>query len=122
MADPVWPSTLRLTGAAGVSGGPQPNVASFQPEVGTSIDRRRSSVTSRRYDVEMNSIPKDQYMEFRKFVEETLFDGVLPFLWVNPMTDLPCRVKISKKDQLYKETRATGDLYNIAFQIETLDG
>lgn len=120
MADPIWPSVLRLSGAAGVSGAPQGNIVSFQPEIGTSIDRRRASSVTRTYDITLDKITSSEYNAFCQFVEETLISGTLPFVWVHPMTDKTAKVKLVQKQEMYKETRLTRDLYKIEFQISIL--
>lgn len=120
MADPAWPSTLPQEGALGGSGAPQANVVSFQPDVGPSIDRRRASVTSRTRDVTLPMVTATQLATFKTFFHDTLFDGVLPFTWVDPMTSAASRLKFVQSKEPYKETRILPGQYSIEFQVMTL--
>lgn len=120
MADPVWPVSLPVAGANGVSGGPQSNVISFEPDVGPTIDRRRASVVTRLYDVTLPMLTAAQYATFATFFNATLNGGILPFTWVNPMTSATQRVKFVQKDQGYQEERVTKDYYKISFRLAVL--
>jgi len=117
MTDPVWPTSLPQYGTNEVSGSPQSNVVSFQPEVGPTIDRRRSSSRNRILSIELPPITEAQYLIFREFFEETLKDGVLPFAWVDPMTKTSSRVKFVQKETAYTERRVSSVLVQVSFQL-----
>ncbi len=112
-----WPSTLPQAGRANVSGGPQRNVVSFTPEIGPSIDRRRASSTGRTRDVTMPYFTLEEYETFVSFVEIDLHDGVLPFIWVDPISGRPAKVKLVQDDPLYMETKLKPDQFEISFKL-----
>lgn len=120
MADPAWPGTLPQEGEGGVSGSPQSNVVSFQPDVGPSIDRRRASITSRTRDVKLPMMTATQLATFKTFFHDTLFDGVLPFTWVDPITSAAARMKFVQSKEPYRETRIMPTLYSVEFQVMIL--
>lgn len=61
------------------------NVASFQPDVGPSIDRRRSSVAST--DVDFSTmLTTAELTDLLDWYRDTLLDGVLPFTRAHPRT------------------------------------
>lgn len=117
MAIPQWPSSLPKAGSAGVSGGPQRNVVSFTPEIGPSIDRRRASSSGKIRDVELVNLDLTQYETFKAFFEIDLYNGILPFIWVDPLTSAPAKVKFVQSDPPYREERTTKTLYKISFQL-----
>jgi hypothetical protein len=117
MAIPQWPSTLPQAGRANVSGGIQRNVVSFQPDIGPSIDRRRASSAGRIRDVELFNVTKLQYETFLSFFEVDLYDGILPFTWIDPITELTSKVKFVQNDPVFRETKLMPDQYEIAFQL-----
>lgn len=118
---PVWPNTVRMSGSSGVSGGPQTNVASFQPEVGPSIDRRRASSFVKTYGVTLPLITAAEHAAFRNFFHNTLSDGVLPFVMRDPMTGQWYKCKFAQgSDRAYTETRITADLFNVQFNMSVI--
>lgn len=122
MALPVWPENLRAAGAAGVSGGPQTNVISFDPEVGPPITRRRASVIYRSYSVSLPLLSPEEYELFQTFFHTTLLDGSLPFRRRHPMTDEWHRCRFDgAKDRSYTETRVNSMLYSLQFSLVVLD-
>lgn len=120
MPDPVWPATLPQAGAMNVTGVPQSNIISFEPEVGPTIDRRRASAAHLIRDITLPNITVDQYNDFVEFFRDTLLSGVLPFTWVDPFTGNPARVKFVQRQQPYQEEKITNELITLRFQLMTL--
>lgn len=84
----TWPSDVPQDALlpAGYGERPQRNVASFQPDSGIAIERRRSSVSTDDISytsVLMTSFAWDSLVDFYR---DTLKDGVLPFLRTHPRT------------------------------------
>lgn len=119
MAVPNWPATLPQAASLGGAGELQSNVVSFQPEVGPSIDRRRASIVQRTHEIAFANLTETQYQTFVDFFDVTLFSGVLPFNWVNPMTGAAHKVKIVQRqgEAAYSEERITPNVYRLNFTI-----
>lgn len=69
----------------GYSDVPEENVASFQPDTGQPILRRRTSISADvvSFTVDMTFT---EYAIFRAFLRTTLKDGTLPFVRTRPNT------------------------------------
>lgn len=81
-----WPidlPCLPVLGGAGIK--PQDNRASFAPEVGPSIDRRRSTAAGALVAMTFR-MTSAQVDSFQFFFEKILGDGVSPFLLKHPRT------------------------------------
>lgn len=120
MSDPVWPEGLPAAQRVGVTGGPQDNAVSFKPEVGPSIDRRRTSGAFKTYSVELPAMLPEVYDQFVTFVTDTLKDGILPFTWYDPFEREDRRFKFVRKSPLWSETTVSTDLYSVSFEIMRL--
>jgi hypothetical protein len=116
-----WPTSLPQTGLNGASGGPQQNSVSFEPDIGPSIDRRRSSFAGRKIKVELPPITNAQYAIFVSFFEDDLYDGLLPFNFNDPMTQTTKSFKFVKTEPAYSEQRLTGDMMKISFELFRLN-
>lgn len=119
MAVADWPATLPQAGSLGGSGEVQANVVVFEPEVGPTIDRRRASMVQRTHDVELAALSPAEYQTFLDFFTDTIYSGVLPFNWVNPMTGTAHKVKIVQRQgqPAFREERVTPSVIKINFQI-----
>lgn len=89
----AWPATVPQWHLhTSYSERPQRNVASFQPDSGIAIERRRSSVSTddMAYDLALDST---QYDALLTFYRDTLKDGTLPFTRQHPRTgeDITCK-------------------------------
>ncbi len=113
---------MRQSGAAGVNGGPQNNTVSFDPEIGTSITRRRASSFVRNYKINFSLLTADEFEAFKTFFHNTLLDGVLPFAWQHPMTGAShrCKFKLAGENG-YQETRRKNDRFDLEFDITVLE-
>lgn len=127
MPDASWPIGLRSGGAFGVSGGPQSNIDSFQPEIGPSISRRKSTYAVRSYQVELTMINSAERDLFLTFFHTTLRDGNLPFLWVDPMKGKTglyftqrCKFVPLSEQETYNDQRLTKESFNIRFKVMLL--
>jgi hypothetical protein len=104
----------------GVSGGPQGNAVTFKPEVGPTIDRRRSSGGVKTYQVELPPMAPDVYDVFVAFATNTLKDGILPFIWYDPFSRSDRRFKLIQQDPLWTETAVSTDLFTVSFKVMLL--
>jgi hypothetical protein len=86
MTTATWPSTIpQCPILNGFNERPQPNVASFTPEVGPPKMRRRS--TAKGWLTNMTfRFTNAQMVTFLTFYETTLKDGSLPFTMNHPRT------------------------------------
>ncbi|AWC25449.1 hypothetical protein CO731_04946 [Aminobacter sp. MSH1] len=121
MSDPTWPVELPPAARIGISGGPQSNAVSFQPEVGPSIDRLRASTVVRKYQVELPPMESAAYDVFMAFFTDTLASGILPFQWYDPFTRSVRRFKFVHNAPVYSEQALRSGLYVISFEIMRLD-
>src|SRR5690348_9781637 len=63
---------------------PQPNNASFQPDVGPQKDRRRSTASGANISAQFE-LNDTQRAALDTFYRTTLADGTLPFTWTHPV-------------------------------------
>ena len=82
-----WPGSLAQCPVIGWSEQKLPNVASFTPEIGPPIRRRRGSAAGRVLSATFH-MTRDQAAIFDAFFEEALYDGALPFQMTHPRTGL----------------------------------
>lgn len=127
MPDILWPTGMRAAGALNVSGGMQANTASFTPDTGPPITRRRSTTVVKTYRISFEALSRAERDIFYTFFHTTLKDGSLPFKWVDPMKGRVggdiyyqnCKI-LSGDKVAYSETRVTPDRYNISFDLVLL--
>lgn len=118
MALAPWPVAMRASGSAAVSGGPQNNVVSFDPDVGPSIVRRRATSFMRTYKIDFVALTLAEYTAFVEFFHDTLRDGTLPFAWSNPLTGAASKAQfVLSASPAYTEARLTKDLFNLSFEV-----
>jgi len=118
MTLPIWPYTLPKAGLLGVSGGPQSNVLSFDPEIGPSIQRRRSSSNWRTYEIGLSPINAEQRQTFINFFDNLIGSGVKWFRWVDPMTDIGPRVKFTANLWTLRPTVADNEWSSVCWSPE----
>lgn len=124
MPDANWPTGLRVAGSLGVSGGPQSNLDTFQPEIGPSITRRKSTYAVRTYNIELPMLNDTERNLFLTFFHTTLKDGSLPFMWVDPMQGMTglyftqrCKFAPMSEGEFYTQQRVTDKLFTIRFRV-----
>lgn len=81
-----WPVTVPSDPAADtVSEALERNVATFSPDVGPPIERRRSSIAMSTVEFQLYLSPA-QRADFIAFYRDTLASGTLPFEMTDPVT------------------------------------
>lgn len=86
MTTSAWPATVpQCPILNGLSEQRQPNIVSFQPDVGPPKARRRSTAVATLTNV-IFRMTNDELDAFNTFYEDTLKDGSLPFTWDHPRT------------------------------------
>jgi hypothetical protein len=111
----VWPSTIPQTPLIDQwIGGPQRNKVSFKPDVGPTIDRRRTSSALSIFTATFPPMTELQFATFETFFETTLKDGILPFDWADPVTGVTRRWKFADDDPPYQATAGAGDLITVS--------
>lgn len=95
---PAWPSTLPQTpDFGGWTLAPQSNMASFEPEVGPPITRRRASSVNDIYEAKFTLRSNAQRATFLSFYANDLVDGTLTIDLADPFTGAACSWKIIGK-------------------------
>lgn len=124
----AWPSTVPFNWTVEMSGGPQPNKITFQPEVGPTIDRRRSSSVNRIYTVDVPGLSHTEYHDFVDFYKTTLQEGTLPFRAVDPFSGLEKTFKFTNSNPSYSESFQSppgasydAGIIKVSFEIMRLD-
>jgi len=94
----TWPLVNRKSpDAAQYTESPQSNRISFEPEVGPTIDRRRGTAAATALSMQFTGITDDERQTFEDWYRDTLFDGVLPFVWVDPIRGVTASFKFTKE-------------------------
>lgn len=83
----IWPVTVPWRArTAGYSEKPQRNVASFQPDAGVAIERRRASISADELSYVSTLMTDTQVDRLVAWYRDDLGDGVLPFTRNHPRT------------------------------------
>lgn len=86
-------------------GGLQNNRVSFDPEVGPSVERPKTTWTPEIYSVQLALISVPQFVIFERWYKRDLRFGVLPFEWVHPVTRARGAWKFVKGDPAYQVSK-----------------
>ncbi|MFA7279820.1 MAG: hypothetical protein WC100_06970 [Sterolibacterium sp.] len=85
MAEIYWPVALPLRPQGGsYKITPQNNRVSFEPEVGPTLDRRRSTSTNITVTADFDLTSFYMKTVFEEWYKDELMDGILPFMWEDP--------------------------------------
>jgi hypothetical protein len=104
---PAWPETLPCHPIQGTwTETPTRNVASFTPEVGPPMHRRRSTATGTVAGATFK-MTKAEMAAFLLFYHGDLVDGTLAFTWDHPITDESHQWVFEEPPELSSDTRAT---------------
>ncbi len=115
MSIPRWPADLpQCPTYDGYRESRKSDAAVFQPDVGASISRRRSTVRIRRVAVTFQ-MTGDQVSLFEDFFDNEISDGVLPYRWVDPRrnTDRKWKFDLQEGQDPYSIAPAGGRAYNL---------
>jgi len=119
MATAVWPTTLPARPlSSSIGWEPQDNKVSFQPDVGPSIDRRRSSAVAFEYSAKFPAITAAQVAIFETFFHTTLASGALHYLWDDPISGTSYKWKIAA----YQISTIGGGLHELSAKLMRLPG
>ena len=92
-----WPLTARMSpDTDAYTEARQPNRITFEPEVGPPIDRRRGTAAGTLVTIRFTGITDAERETFEDWYRDTLFDGVLPFNWVDPVRGVAATYKFTK--------------------------
>lgn len=121
MTNPVWPATLPQKPFANKwTGSPQRNKASFQPEIGPSIDRRRGSSFTHVFQAGFDFTSNAMVATFIAWFEDDLYDGTLPFEWDDPLDGLTYLWKFTSDDPPYTINSHSGTYHELTFKVVRL--
>lgn len=119
--NPTWPSTLpQLPDRDSWSGGPVDQRASFQPDYGVPIFRRRTSASVIQYETSFRALTRDQRDIFISFYENDLSGGVLSFEWIEPMTSTNRLWLIGRRDPPYTLTTIGYEAHDLSLTLVRL--
>ncbi len=114
----AWPTGVSQEAAAsGTQGGPQDNAASFQPDIGPSIDRQRTTIAPEIIDCTLKPMEPAEYAIFRAWVKDDLKNGVLAFDWIHPITKAATEFRMVRQNPLFSWSVIGGELISISFRV-----
>ena len=117
----TWPVALpQLPAVGALSGGPQSNKVSFQPDAGPQIDRRRGTAVAHIRNIRLPLITDAQLATFVSFFETDLKDGVLPFVWPDPITSVSHNWKFAGGESPYSVNTLMPDRHELSFTLMRL--
>lgn len=106
---PNWPASLpQKPDYGGWTLAPQSNMASFEPEVGPPITRRRASSINDIYEAKFTLRSDAQRAAFLTFFYADLVDGTLPFTLADPITAASADWKLMGKPPFRMSAPAYG--------------
>jgi len=114
---PTWPASLPAPAVSGMSGGPQSNIAAFEPEIGPPIQRKRASAVSRVYQVSLPAITRAQRANFVSFFEDDIAFGSLSFTMRDPFTDAEQTFRFTDDNPPYREQALIDGIIQISFTL-----
>lgn len=118
---PAWPASIPQAPLVDQwVGGPQRNKVSFQPDVGPSIDRRRTSAAHSIFQGTFGPFTDAQLASFESFFSTDLADGTLSFTWDDPVTGVSYNWKFTDDEPPYQITHSEGNLHTIAMRLMRL--
>ena len=114
MADITWPETLPYL-LTGWSMKPSDNVMRSQPERGPAKTRRMTTAKTKNYSGSIY-LSSSQLDTFLSFVEDTIKDCSLPFLFPDYMTDKEASARITS----YTVNHDGRNGYEVSIELEVL--
>ncbi len=113
----TWPSSLPVYPLVnGYSEVADRNVASFQPDIGPTIDRRRSSVASSVINFSL-LLSVSEVSTLMTWYRDNLKDGVLPFINMHPRTQSSVIMRFNSAPQI---SAASYSLFNVSMSAVVL--
>lgn len=125
MPVPNWPVSLRQQPRRGTwTGGPQDSRATFEPEYGPPLHRRRTTADPVVYDgVVFPNLSGVQAAAFDAFWQNDLSGGALAFAWRDPVTDAPALWRIIGGGKTAYSIAARGaNLHDLSLNLMRLPG
>ena len=119
MTTPAWPAELPCQPEQGTwQETPHSNVASFQPEVGPTIDRRRGTVNTTAVTCSF-VFTRAEFLVFEAWFLADLQSGALAFSLDHPVTGAPYRWKFDPKPG-WSMTAMTNRKVRVSAQLRRL--
>ncbi|WP_336802480.1 hypothetical protein [Kaistia sp. MMO-174] len=116
----TWPLANRKSpDAASYSEAPQSNRITFEPEIGPTIDRRRGTAAGTMLNIQFTGITDDERETFEDWYRSTLYDGVLPFVWVDPIRGTSASFRFTK-DTYELRPHPGAEYHDLSFQLYRL--
>lgn len=121
MADAAWPASVPSEPERGDYGETiQSNLSAFKPDSGPPSTWRRSTIKSTRVAATI-VMSTDELDDFIAFFTDTLGDGALPFVWLNPRYAVAYRWLFDPDTQPQWES-AGHDLWRVKFTAIRIGG
>lgn len=114
----AWPGTVnQIVNPDSFSEAPEQNKASFQPEVGPPIERRRTSISSDVFAF-TQWYTSAEYDDLVDFYRTTLIDGVLTFTRNHPRTGVSATFKFTDVPKI--SSLLGGQLYVVSHSLRLM--
>jgi len=111
----TWPLTSRMKPDADqYIEARQPNRITFDPEVGPTIDRRRGTAAGTLVTIRFTGLTDAERATFEDWYEGPLYDGALPFSWVDPIRGVSASYKFTKDAY---QLSAHDHKFDLSFQL-----
>ena len=91
----AWPFQDPLMPLRTSTGAPVDNLASFQPDVGPPLSRRRATARVQQWEMQVILDSFDKLAQFESWFEDDLQDGAMPFVWRKPASKEVTKWRIS---------------------------
>lgn len=124
MPYPFWPATLRqMPRRESWTGGPQDTRASFKPDVGPPIQRRRVTGDAELYEAVFPNFTGAMRATFKAFYATDLSGGTRAFCWRDPVLDDVALWRIIGNGERGYDISARGaDRHDISLRLMRLPG
>lgn len=124
MSVPYWPAGLRQQPSRdGWTGGPKDSRASFDPEYGPPLKRRRTTADGRVFQARFGQMTGAQLALFDAFYADDLAGGALSFCWRDPVRgDVALWIILGSGAQAYDFAAKGADRHDLTMQMMRLPG
>ena len=124
MPFPYWPPTLRqLPRRESWTGGPQDTRASFKPDVGPPIQRRRVTGDPETFEAVFPNLTGAMRAAFKAFYATDLAGGVRSYCWRDPVLDDVALWRIlGSGERGYDITARGADRHDLSLRLMRLSG
>lgn len=117
----VWPIKTGFDATA-TTGGPKDDRASFQPSVGSPIERPRVTGRTEVWSIKTCPYTVTELNTFEAWFDSDCAQGAASFVWTRPITGQFTLWRIMKAQPAYSIAPVTWSLYSLTFQAMKMAG